>query len=137
MHRFLTNCLLGSIAAALAGCGGPKLVPVEGTITLDGKPLAGATIGLELIGGDKDFRFFSGETDATGKFVVVPFEKGGAGAIPGDYSVMIRSVKAPPGADEMTPLPPEKVPPAYRDGSVKLTVPAEGTTTANFEIKTR
>jgi hypothetical protein len=104
---------------------------------MDGKPLANATIALELIGGDRESRFFSGETDAAGKYAIVPFEDGGQGVVPGDYSVMIRSVKAPPGANEMTELPPERVPMSYRDGSLKLTVPAEGMTAADFDIKTR
>jgi hypothetical protein len=134
----LRRCFcLGWIAVLLCGCGGPKLVPVEGTVTMDGQPLANATIAMELIGGDKESRFFSGETDAAGKYVIVPFEDGGEGVIAGEYSVMIRSVIAPPGANEMTELPPERVPMSYRDGSLKLTVPAEGTTSANFDIKTQ
>ena len=65
---------IGSILlAGIAGCG-PGLVPVEGTITLDGKPLAGATIGMELVGGAKDFRLFSGETDASWTYAIEPFE---------------------------------------------------------------
>jgi hypothetical protein len=40
--------ILGTLAAALAvlglGCGGGKLVTVEGKVTLDGKPLEGATV---------------------------------------------------------------------------------------------
>jgi hypothetical protein len=125
------------VSVVVAGCGGPKLVPVEGTITLDGKPLSDATVGLELIGGDKEFRLFSAETDADGKFVVKSFDTDRRGAVPGEYHVMIRSVKAPPGADEMTVLPPERVPPAYRDGSLKLMVPEGGTTSADFAIVTR
>jgi hypothetical protein len=35
---FLSPCL---VVCLLAGCGGPKLYPVSGTATLDGKPLAG------------------------------------------------------------------------------------------------
>jgi hypothetical protein len=127
----------GFAIVVMLGCGGPGLVPVEGTVTLDGKPLANATIGMELSGGDKEHRFFGGETDSAGKYVIAPFEQSSTGAIPGEYSVMIRSVKAPPGSNEMTVLPPEKVPMSYRDGSLKLSVPEGGTTSANFEIKTR
>jgi hypothetical protein len=56
---------------------------------------------IALSGGDKELRLFSGQTDAAGKFVVTAFDSGREGAIPGEYSVMIRSVKAPPGADEL------------------------------------
>jgi hypothetical protein len=113
------------------------LVPVEGTITLDGKPLVGATIGLELDGGEKNFRLFSGETGADGRFAIKPFEKGGEGALPGTYHVMITSVKAPPGANEMTVLPKDPVPLEYQNGSKTLTVPEGGLTNADFAIKTR
>ena len=125
-------CLL-----ALLGCSGASLVPVEGTVTLDGKPLANATVGLERSGGDKESSLYTADTDAAGKFAIRSFDSGRIGAVPGEYAVMIRSVKAPPGANEMTVLPPERVPPAYRDGSMKLTVPEGGTTTADFAIKTR
>ena len=126
----------GVVLASVTGCG-PSLVPVEGMITLDGKPLAGATIGMELVGGEKDFRLFSGETDADGRYAIKPFESDREGALAGEYHVMITSVKAPPGANEMTVLPPERVPPEYQNGSKTLQVPEGGTTDADFAIKTR
>lgn len=126
----------GLSLACAAGCGGPKLVPVEGAIVLNGKPLAGATIALELVGGEKDFRLFSGETDASGKYVIKPFESNRVGALPGEYRVMIKSVKAPPGANEMTVLPKEPVPAEFQNGSKSLTVPEDGITNADFAIKT-
>jgi hypothetical protein len=136
MWRMSYNAIYSAALATIAGCGS-GLVPVEGTITLDGKPLAGATIGMELVGGEKDFRLFSGETDASGRYVVKPFEKNRMGALPGEYHVMITSIKAPPGANEMTVLPKEPVPEAYRNGSKTLTVPEGGITNADFSIKTR
>ena len=132
--RFIAVC--GVALAGIAGCGS-GLVPVEGTITLDGKPLAGATIGMELVGGAKDFRLFSGETDANGRYVIKPFEKNRSGALVGEYHVMITSVKAPPGANEMTVLPKDPVPQEYQNGSKTLTVPEGGITDANFAITTR
>lgn len=104
---------------------------------LDGKPLAGATVAMELVGGEKGFRLFSGESDANGRYVLIPFEKSGTGAIPGEYHVIIKSVKAPPGANEMTVLPKEPVPQEYQNGSKTLTVPEGGITNADFAIKTR
>ena len=92
---------------------------------------------MELIGGDKEHSLYSGETDADGKYAIKSFDSDRQGAIPGEYHVMIKSVKAPPGADEMTVLPPERVPMRYRDGSMTLTVPEDGTNTADFAIKTR
>jgi hypothetical protein len=129
--------LTAAFAIAMAGCGRSDLVPVEGTVTLDGAPLTGATIGMELVGGAKDFRLFTAETDATGRFALKPFEHAGTGALPGEYHVLITSVKAPPGSHELTVLPAERVPLAYRNGSQKISVPTAGTTAANFDLKTR
>lgn len=126
----------GLVLASAAGCGGSKLAPVEGAITLNGKPLAGATIALELVGGEKDFRLFSGETDASGKYVIKPFESNYVGALPGEYRVMIKSVKIPPGANEMTVLPKDPVPTEFQNGSKTLTVPEGGIKNADFPIKT-
>ena len=131
----ITVC--GIALSSITGCGAPKLVPVEGTITLDGRPLAGATIGMELVGGEKDFRLFSGATDASGRYVIKPFESNREGALAGKYHVMITSVKAPPGANEMTVLPRDPIPQEYQNGSKTLTVPEAGTTNADFAIKTR
>ena len=127
----------GIALAFMAGCGSGDLVPLEGTITLDGKPLSGASIGLELAGGEKDFRQFSGETDANGRYVIKPFERSGVGALPGDYRVMISAAQAPPGGNELYDAPPDPVPFAYRNGSKTLTVPEGGTTNADFDIRTR
>jgi hypothetical protein len=137
MWRTLAIEVCGLAILSIAGCGGPKLVPVEGAITLDGRPLAGATIAMELVGGEKEYRLFAGDTDAAGRYVLKPFEKGGEGAIPGEYRVLIKSVKAPPGANEMTVLPKDPVPPEYQNGSKTLTVPEGGIKNADFAIKTR
>ncbi len=104
---------------------------------LDGKPLAGATIAMELVGGEKEFRLFSGEADVSGRYVIKPFESNRVGALPGEYHLMIKSVKAPPGANEMTVLPKDPVPPEYQNGSKTLTVPEGGIKNADFAIKTR
>ena len=59
----LVSCAL--LAVTLAGCptGGrevPDLVPVSGTVTLDGEPLAGASL---MFGG-----VAYGDTDASGRY---------------------------------------------------------------------
>ena len=59
------------------------------------------------------------------------------GAPPGTYKVFIKSVVAPPDADENTKLPPEPVPVSYRDGSMTLEVPEQGTTDATWDIRGR
>ena len=64
--------------------------------------------------------------------MIKPFEDGSTGALPGEYRVMITSVKAQPGADEMAEFPREPVPEAYRNGSKTLVVPAEGIIDADW-----
>ena len=126
-----------AVIASLAGCGSAGFVPVEGVVTLDGRPLVGATVALERTEGPPEKRLFAGETDAEGRYVIRPFEKSGIGAPPGEYRVMITSVKASPGADEMTVFPKEPVPEEYRNGSRTITVPEDGTKEADFAIQSR
>jgi hypothetical protein len=121
----------------MSGCGGAGLVPVEGIVTLDGKPLSGATIRLDRSTGPVSERSFIGESDAQGHFAVGPIESGNKGAIPDTYRVFITSVKVPPDANELTKLPPERVPFKYRNGSEVLEVSTNGTTEANFAMTSR
>jgi hypothetical protein len=67
---------LSSLLAAVAtGCGsdGPQLTPVEGVVTLDGQPLAGASV---LFQPDAGGRPAIGLSDSQGKFVMTTFEEG-------------------------------------------------------------
>ncbi|MEW4527933.1 carboxypeptidase-like regulatory domain-containing protein [Maioricimonas sp. JC845] len=61
------------------GCGGdgrPSLVPVEGTVTLDGEPLADAQIVFQVVEVEGDYkRPSSGTTDASGKFSIGTYGK--------------------------------------------------------------
>ncbi|MBN2294871.1 MAG: hypothetical protein JXM70_20755, partial [Pirellulales bacterium] len=61
--------VLGTIV--LTGCGdsGPKLVPVEGTVTLDGKPLANKSLMFVPIDGTSGHGA-GGSTDAGGKYTL-------------------------------------------------------------------
>jgi hypothetical protein len=135
MWRLLLIAWFAFALAGAAGCGGPTLVPVEGVITLDGKPLVGATIAMELVGGEKDLRLFAGETDASGKYAIKPFESTRIGALPGEYRIMIKSVKSP--QDEMVEPPKDPVPVEFQNGTKTLTVPEGGITNADFAITTR
>lgn len=84
---------LGLTACALAGCGGVKLVPVEGTVKLDGKPVDGATV--TFISDDGKWTAF-GTTDSSGHFSLQSGDK--AGTLPGNYKVTV--VKSPNKATE-------------------------------------
>jgi hypothetical protein len=128
-----------SILMLVAGCGGGGgLVPVEGTVTLDGKPLPDATVTLSQVK-VTDPGPFVGVTDADGRFALAAVGKQGSGAVPGEYFLFIRTVATPPGADEFTPPPQQRevVPPNYRSGTIRFQVPEGGSTTADFPMTSR
>ena len=132
MNRRLV--LLTLLVAGATGCGGRAVVPVEGTVTLDGKPLADANIALAQLRAT-DPGPFVGKTDADGRFSLGAANDPGGGAAAGEYRLMITTVTG--GSMEDSPLPTEKevVPAEYRSGMMKFTVPAGGTHAANFAIK--
>jgi hypothetical protein len=84
------------ILGTAAGCEGQRaLVPVSGTVTLDGKPVEGATVTFHLLGDDKEGRPATGQTDKTGTFRLTTGNE--LGARPGEHKVVIvKSVLAGP-----------------------------------------
>lgn len=116
------------------------MVPVEGKVTLNGRPLPGATVMFSQTR-VKGPGPFAGETDSDGRYKLGPLDDAGGGAAEGEYLVMITTVKIDPSLPEGAPLPPntpkEIVPMAFRDGSTRYTVPEGGTKDANFDMKTR
>ncbi|GIW99923.1 MAG: hypothetical protein KatS3mg111_3256 [Pirellulaceae bacterium] len=79
------------VLMGLSGCGGDKLptVPVSGVVTLDGKPLEGATV--TFVPQSPGARTASALTGSDGRFVLTTV-KGGDGAVPGTYAVTIKKV---------------------------------------------
>jgi hypothetical protein len=128
--------VVGVVAAGNIGCGGGT-VPVEGRVTLDEKPLANATVVLSPVRGTGPGPF-TGRTDADGRFKLEDSDNQG-GPVPGEYMLMIATVMSAPDADEMTRPPTQKevVPPEWRNGSQRFTVPEGGTSEANFAMKSR
>jgi hypothetical protein len=96
LHRPLRLVGLTVLLVAAAGCDGRRTpVPVEGTVTLDGNPVEGATVTFHLLGDDKEGRPATGQTDKTGTFHLKTGTE--AGARPGEYKVVIvKSVLAGP-----------------------------------------
>src|SRR5579859_1143365 len=81
--------IVGLIGLALAGagCGGRGTVKVNGTVTLDGKPVVGALVSFvprDLGSG----RLANGRTDANGAFDLTTFRTGD-GAVPGPYKITV------------------------------------------------
>jgi hypothetical protein len=138
----ISNCawwaLVCLIVVIIGGCGGQGIVPVEGRVTLDGRPLPNATVTLSQLKAT-DPGPFTGMTDAEGKFTLGSADQSQTGAAPGEYMVMITTVKQPAGADEYTPPPTEReiVPGQWRNGSQRFSVPDGGTKDANFDMTSR
>ena len=96
LQRICLARLFGLAALVLfPGCsGGEKLptVPVIGTVTYNGAPLAGADISFLPKSAEAGARGASGTTDANGQFKMQTFLGGTttvAGALPGEYQVSI------------------------------------------------
>jgi hypothetical protein len=69
------------------GCGDAKTVKVQGTVTLDGKPLAGAMVTFLPLS-EKEGRAGGGRTDSGGNFRLTTF-KTDDGLLPGQYRVTV------------------------------------------------
>jgi hypothetical protein len=121
---------------ATLGCGGPSRVPVEGAIMLDGQPLADANVVLAPLRAT-DPGPFVGKTDPQGKFTLGTADDPASGAVAGEYRLMVTTVVGGTMEDSALPTQKEVVPPHYRDGSQKFTVPTAGTTAANLDLRSR
>src|SRR5688572_17342001 len=95
----MSSRLRSSVAALLlmscAGCG-KSTIDFEGQVTLDGKPIEGASVTLISVGESRN-RPATGITDVQGKVRFTTFEPGD-GALPGEYKVQIS--KSPKSLDE-------------------------------------
>ena len=85
LRAYKTGWLVAVALLAATGCGG-RPVGIKGKITLDGQPLAGATVEFVPEG---DGRTAVGITDKEGKFSLSTY-KPGDGALRGDYKVVIK-----------------------------------------------
>lgn len=126
--------LIWSFALAfVAGCGQVHSVPVEGTVTLKGKPLADATVMFTSTRGNGPGPFVA-KTDASGRFALGPHDEPGAGAAAGEFSVIIATVTSDPNETAPVKATKEVVPHRYRLGTEKFTVPDAGTREALFAM---
>jgi hypothetical protein len=122
------------VGIMMTGCGGPALVPVSGTVTLDGQPLAGAYVTFEPVEGALEL-VSMGVTDTSGRYTLSCGEE--PGAIPGKHRIQLTTVAPGSHADELTALPQDRVPLHYQDGTLTRDVPEEGTDAADFPLVTR
>ncbi len=141
---------------AVGGCGDAaavrsKTVPVTGTVTRGGKPVANAQVNFITAGAARNG---AGQTDALGKFVLGTFGNSD-GAVVGDHVVTVKKVSAvdtaavnmPPkpedlaksaGAGQMTGgKADESIPAKYADPkttTLKATVKGDGQDNFAFDL---
>lgn len=139
---------LAFVVLALAGCGGAKsekpekLAPVNGMVTLDGKPLTMAAMTFLPDGETKGIAGVA-YTGEDGKFEAKWRTE--TGIPPGSYKVVVSRLGLPDGS----PVPPgqsaadvgaiETVPPRFSDAAqtkLALTVPDTGLT-QTFDLKSK
>jgi hypothetical protein len=128
--------LWGSLLIVLTflGCGrsGPEIASVEGTVTMDGKPLPRASVVFVPEQG----RPSGAMTDEEGRFVL-NFTQGRRGAIPGKNKVKISTAADPSETRDGQPIlaTPEMVPMRYNAQTELVYDVARGTKNiARFEL---
>ncbi len=126
----------------VAGCGAEyDVAPVSGRVTLDGQPLAGASVSFQPIveqGTDSLVGLGSyGKTDGDGRFHLTLIDTDAAGAAVGRHRVQISFTEGDPNSDSGGVI--DHVPLRYRgvDTPLSFTVPEEGSEQANFELTTK
>src|SRR5438876_2881402 len=159
--RLRIYVIFGFAALGACGCGsGPKTYKVDGVVTLDGKPLAGATVAF--MPQAQDGHLARGLTDQDGKFQLSTFGTND-GAVRGEYKVTVIKEEGSGPAPELSPASktmqsmfmkktpegkkdmmearrkaPSIVPPVYGDATktpLKETVPPSGTVRLELNSK--
>ncbi len=103
--RALAAVTVAFLVSLSPGCGdGITLVPADGTVTLDGEPLAGATITFVPVEGNAVGTSGSDITGPKGNFRMT--FNGRAGLSPGKYKVLISKTEeiTPPNGKEISPI---------------------------------
>jgi hypothetical protein len=145
MRIFVKAALVGIL---VAGCGKKSTEPaVEGVVTLNGQPLANASVQFVPQGASMGQAGF-GKTDAAGKFAIGSADGKQHGSPPGEYLVVISKHVKPDGTDYI-PKPEEDpmlanfkelLPATYSDhtqSQLRTEVPAGGTKTLEFKLKSK
>ncbi len=138
--------LLGLALVLALGCGpGRKFAPVSGKVTLDGQPLAGATVSFQPIappGSVEAAPGSIGTTNDKGEYNLTA-STGQTGAWVGKHRVMITCLSQQVGAGDSRPPRggwplADKVPSRYNTESQETyEVPSGGTDKADFALTSR
>ena len=137
--KHLRIVLLLLPVVATSGCWNSSkypLAPVSGVVTLDGEPLGNAFVNFQPKGGPSS----KGITNAEGRYSLITID-GAEGAVVGPHTVSIYSVHSQEAAAEsdldLPTTPKERVPDRYNyNTTLTFEVPADGTTTADWDLKT-
>lgn len=124
-----------AVSLFATGCGssGPEIAYVAGRVTMDGKPLANATVVFIPENG----RPAGARTDADGKYVL-NFTEGRRGAIPGKNSIRIMTVREASQDKDGKAIPGSKetIPNRYNSASeLSFTVEPKKKNVANFDLQ--
>ncbi|HEX5272747.1 MAG TPA: hypothetical protein VFW33_19755 [Gemmataceae bacterium] len=138
--------VLGLALGLALGCGsGQKFAPVSGKVTLDGQPLAGATVSLQPIapeGSAEAGPGSAGKTNEKGEYTLTG-DKGQKGALVGKHRVVITCLRQQAGDGDARPPRggwplADKVPARYNSSSHEtFEVPAGGTDKADFNLSSK
>ncbi len=136
-------CLTAVLLTMGCGAGDYDLAPVSGTVTLDGKPVAGARVifepqrsGQEALSAGPGS---DGITDDDGRYSLRTTADGQRGAVVGNHSVTISTfhAEADRSRDSSRVIRKEEIPSRFFEpGSLVYEVPPEGTDRANFMLQT-
>src|SRR5262245_13124602 len=132
----VSTATLTMLLLACSGCGssGPEIAYVSGRVTMDGKPLANATVVFIPENG----RPAGARTDADGNYVL-NFTEDRRGAIPGMNTIRIttrREAEQDENGKTTTPASRETIPMRYNEAStLTFTVEPKKRNVANFDLK--
>jgi len=139
MANWRLIAVLTLLALLPCGCeqstdyGSLDLVDVTGKVTLDGQPLAGATIRFE----GPPLRFSEGVTDAEGKYRLM-YDSNQAGCTPGEKTVRITSgATSEEGADPDSAKAAGSIPAAYNSQSTLKADVSESNKTFDFDLQSK
>jgi hypothetical protein len=137
--------LLGVALVPVLGCAqaGPKIVPVSGVVTLNGKPLADATVTFAPVAPDGENNAAGdssiGKTNANGEYTLTT-SRGVPGAIVGKHRVRVSLFAQQQNPESDAPLPPgavkDKIPVRYNgvEPVLKFEVKPNGPNKADFDL---
>jgi hypothetical protein len=131
--------VLACAVLPVLGCGGVRLAPVSGRVTLNGQPLANAKVIFQPVAkeGVNAGPASQGETNAQGEYTLKTIIGDKDGAVVGQHLVSVSALQGPAPDPTKDNNPPRKelVPERYNAKTeLKFEVPATGTTKADFPL---